>query len=599
MRNAETILDIIRKRGQLGLPVQDAYRLLYQRGLYLRAYGKIYRNKGAMTEGISPETVDGMSLEKIETIIKLLRNEQYRWTPVRRTYIPKKNAKSKLRPLGLPIWSDKLLQEVIRIILEAYYEPKFSEHSHGFRPSRGCHTALLEITQKGKGTKWFIEGDICACFDRIDHTILLNILKESFHDNRFIRLLSGLFKAGYLENWKFNNTLSGVPQGSLAGPILSNIVLDRLDKYVERQIIPNYTKGSRRKKNPPYTRLAWQITGARRKNDWKRVRSLNRQVQAMPSHDPNDPNFRRLWYVRYADDFLLGLTGTKNEAMTIKQKISEFLSNDLKLELNAEKTLVTHARSQKAKFLGYEIHAIHDDSKHDRQGRRCINGAIGLHIPRNVKQEKCARYMKHGKPKHMPQRTTDGAYGIVSQYQAEYRGIVEYYRMAYNLHTLNKLKRVMEISLVKTLASKHKTTCSKIYKRYGAKITTEEGEQKVLLVKVERAAPKKPLIAYFGGIPLKWNKWVSINDNPTKQNWNRRCELVQRLLAKECESCGSHENIEVHHIRKLADLKQKGRPTQPEWKKVMSAKRRKTLVVCRTCHHEIHHGKYDGKKLSA
>lgn len=249
MRNAETIFTIIRKRGQYGLPVQDVYCLLYQRDLYLCAYGKLYRNNGAMIKGATTETVDGMSLEKIDTIINLLRNEQYRWTPVRRTYIPKKNAK--LRPLGLPVWSDKLLQEVIRSILEAYYEPQFSNRSHGFRPKRGCHTALREVVKKGRESKWFIEGDLSACFDKIDHTVLINILQEKIHDNRFIRLLSGLLKAGYLEDWKFNNTFSGVPQGGVVSPILSNIVLDRLDKYVEQQLIPANTKGSQRKTNPP------------------------------------------------------------------------------------------------------------------------------------------------------------------------------------------------------------------------------------------------------------------------------------------------------------------------------------------------------------
>jgi group II intron reverse transcriptase/maturase len=302
MRNAETILDIIRNRGQRGLPVQDVYRLLYQRDLYLRAYGKIYRNKGAMTEGVTLETVDEMSLKKIDAIIALLRNERYRWTPVRRTYIPKKNDKAKLRPLGLPTWSDKLLQEVIRSILEAYYEPQFSEHSHGFRPKRGCHTALREVLQKGRGTKWFIEGDISACFDKIDHTILLNTLRKSFHDNRFILLLNGLLKAGYLEDWKFNNTFSGAAQGSLVGPIFSNIVLNRLDKYVCEQIVPDYTRGTQRKKNPPYDRLIMQASEARKQNDWKYAHRLIQQAQSMPSRDPNDPNFRRLWYVRYADD---------------------------------------------------------------------------------------------------------------------------------------------------------------------------------------------------------------------------------------------------------------------------------------------------------
>lgn len=176
MRNAETILDIIRQRGQRGLPVRDAYRLLYQRDLYLRAYGKIGRNDGAMTPGVTSETVDGMSLEKIDAIIEALRDERYRWTPVRRTYILKKNGKR--RPLGLPSWSDKLLQEVMRSILEAYYEPQFSDHSHGFRAGRGCHSALREVVQRGKATKWFIEGDLCACFDSIDRSVLLSILSE-------------------------------------------------------------------------------------------------------------------------------------------------------------------------------------------------------------------------------------------------------------------------------------------------------------------------------------------------------------------------------------------------------------------------------------
>jgi group II intron reverse transcriptase/maturase len=597
MRNAETILAIIRERGQHGLPVQDAYRLLYQRDLYLQAYGKIYRNKGAMTEGVTAETVDGMSLEKIDNIITLLRNEKYRWTPVRRTYISKKNGK--LRPLGLPVWSDKLLQQVVNMILNAYYEPKFSDNSHGFRPRRGCHTALQKVVQKGKGSKWFIEGDLCACFDKIDHTILLKILAEGFQDNRFIRLINALLKAGYLEDWKFNNTFSGVPQGSIVGPICSNIVLDRLDKYVEEQLIPAYTSGRRRKANPAYDKVKVLVPKAKRKGDWKQMHVLKKQMQTMPSRDPNDPDYRRLWYVRYADDFLLGLIGSKDEAVEIKNKIADFLCNSLKLDLNSEKTLVTHARDQKAKFLGYNIHAMHEDSKHDRRGQRCINGSIGLCIPSHVIREKCDKYKKHGKPMHIPQRRNDGAYSIVAQYQSEYRGIVQYYRMAYNLHTLDQLKYVMEVSLVKTLSSKYKTTRRRIYKRYGARIDTDEGERKVILVKIDRKPPKKPLVTYFGGISLKWNKWVSMKDNSAAPILNHRSELEQRLLAQECELCGSHERIEVHHIRKLADLKQEGRANQPEWKRQMSERKRKTLAVCQTCHRKIHHGTYDGKKLTA
>ena len=226
MRDAETILGIIQKRGKHGLPLERVYRQLYNPDLYLRAYGRIYRNDGAMTPGSTKETVDGMSVRKIDSIIDLLRHERYRWTPVRRTYIPKKSGK--LRPLGLPTWSDKLLQEVLRSILDAYYEPLFDLHSHGFRPRLGCHTALGEISQRWRGVKSFIEGDIAQCFDRLDHSVMLSILSEKLHDNRLLRLIANLLKAGYLEDWKYHATLSGSPQGGVISPILSNIYLDKV-----------------------------------------------------------------------------------------------------------------------------------------------------------------------------------------------------------------------------------------------------------------------------------------------------------------------------------------------------------------------------------
>jgi group II intron reverse transcriptase/maturase len=595
MRSAETILSIIRKRGQRGLPVTDAYRLLYQRDLYLRAYGKLYRNQGAMSPGVTPETVDGMSLEKIETIIHALRQERYRWTPVRRTYVPKKNGQQ--RPLGLPTWSDKLLQEVIRSILEAYYEPQFSARSHGFRPKRGCHTALRDVMQHGRATKWFIEGDLCACFERIDHSVLLNILRERFHDNRFLRLIGELLKAGYLEQWTFNATYSGVPQGGVVSPILSNIVLDRLDTYVETQLIPAYTHGHRRRTNPPYVALTKQAFAARKQGHWQRARRLRQQAQRLPSRDPNDPNFRRLWYVRYADDMLLGLTGTKREAIAIKHALATFLRHELHLELNDEKTLVTHARDDHATFLGYEVHVLHANSKHDHRRQRCINGSIGLRVPTQVLQAKRAKYLRRGKPKPLPQRSIDDAYSIVAQYQAEWRGIVQYYRMAYNLHVLQGLKHTMEVSLVQTLARKYRTTCRTIYQRYGARIETEDGAYKVLRVTIEREPPKKPLTTHFGGVSLKWNKWVCINEAPTKPIWSGRSEVVERLLAQTCELCGSHAHIEVHHVRKLADLAAQGRTKPPTWQRRMAARGRKSLVVCRRCHERIQYGRYDGPSL--
>jgi len=313
---------MLRDRGERGVSVDDLYRQLYNPSLYLRAYGRIYANDGAMTPGSTPETADAMSLAKIFQIIDDLRHERYRWTPVRRTHVKKKNGT--LRPLGLPTWSDKLLQEVIRSLLEAYYEPQFSEASHGFRPQRGCHTALSQIQHTWKGTHWFIEGDIKACFEQLDHQVLLKILAEKIHDNRFLRLIKHLLQAGYLEEWRYHTTLSGAPQGGIVSPILSNIYLDQFDHFMETTLIPQYTQGLKRKENPAYSRLKRQIAAARKKGKHRQAHQLLRRAQQLPSRDPYDPSYRRLRYIRYADDILLGFAGTRAEAVQIKHQLATY-----------------------------------------------------------------------------------------------------------------------------------------------------------------------------------------------------------------------------------------------------------------------------------
>jgi group II intron reverse transcriptase/maturase len=585
MRSAETVLGVIRERGRRRLPLEDIYRQLYNHDLFLRAYGRIYRNDGAMTPGSTPETVDAMSLEKIDTLIDLLRREGYRWTPVRRTYIPKKSGK--LRPLGIPTWSDKLLQEVIRSLLEAYYEPQFSRYSHGFRPDRGCHTALGEITRHWRGVKWYIEGDIVQCFDRLDHSVLLAILNEKVHDNRLLRLLSNLLQAGYLEDWKYHATLSGSPQGGVLSPILSNVYLDRLDQFAETVLLPAYNHGDRRKPYPPYMAL---LNAARRQWDAghpDEARQLRQQSQHMASRDPDDPDFRRLWYVRYADDFLLGFSGPREEAEQIKQRLQAFLHEALKLELSQEKTLITHARTEAARFLGYEIVTLDADCKHDHRGQRCINGAPGLKVPTAVIGKKCSGYMRRGKPMHLAARRHETDFSIVTQYQAEYRGLVQYYLLAFNVHRLWQLHWVMSLSLVKTLANKFRTSVRQIRRKYQKTMVTPHGTHKVLEVVIERGEKKKPLVACFGGIELRWQKGAILDDQP-REVFSVRSEVAQRLLAKECELCGAEGSCEVHHVRKLADLNQPGRSEKPLWVKRMAARRRKTLVVCRSCHEAVH-----------
>ena len=309
MRHAETVLNVIRDRGERGLPLEDIYRQLYNRELYLRAYGRLYSNQGAMTKGTTAETVDGMSLAKIDRIIDDLRYERFRWTPVRRVNIPKPNGKT--RPLGIPTWTDKLLQEVIRMIPEAYYEPQFSDRSHGFRPHRGCHTALSEMANTWTGTRWFVEGDIKGCFDNIDHEVLLAVLGEKLHDNRCLRLLKYLLKAGYLEDWEYGRTLSGTPQGGVVSPILCYICLDRLDKFVENVLIPAHTRGTKRSVNLTWNNLRRHAVKARKKGNHTEAAQLRQEAQRLRFSDPFDPNYRRLRYVRYADDFVMGFSGPK------------------------------------------------------------------------------------------------------------------------------------------------------------------------------------------------------------------------------------------------------------------------------------------------
>lgn len=587
MRTTETIQALIRERGKKGEPLERVYRLLYNPELYLSAYGKIYRNAGAMTPGTTEETVDGMSEEKIQAIIECLQHERYVWTPAKRVYIPKKNGKK--RPLGLPTWSDKLLQEVMRTILEAYYEPQFSDRSHGFRPERGCHTALREIWGKWTGVVWFIEGDISGCFDNISHDVLLNILRENIQDERFIRLISNMLNAGYMEDWKFNATLSGTPQGGVISPILSNIYLHKLDKYVATQLIPKWTSGETRRRNETYDRLISKAGHLRSKGNIEEAKALKQQAMQLPSMDTNDPDFRRLKYIRYADDFLLGFIGTKAEAEQIKEEIGAFLQETLKLEMSKAKTLVTHARTEAAHFLGYEIHTLQEDSQRGKDRRRSLNGKIGLRVPRKVVEEKRLKYMLNGKPKHRPELMEDSDFTILETYQAEYRGIVEYYRMAYNLTALDKLKWVMERSLVMTLADKFRTSAPKIYRKYLATIETKGKTYKGLQVVRERPG-KKPLVATWGGVSLVWSLKAQLNDQP-QPIYPGRTELEERLLARECEWCASTENLEVHHIRALKDLnKHKGRE-KPEWMKLMIARRRKTMVVCRKCHQDITAGR--------
>jgi group II intron reverse transcriptase/maturase len=582
-------------RGRRNLKLERVYRELYDLDRFLQAYAKLYSNNGAMTPGVTNETVDGMTVDKIKAIILSLQDGSFSWKPTKRVYIPKKNGKK--RPLGLPTWTDKLVQEVIRSILEPYFEAKFKDSSHGFRPERGCHTALAACKQKFKGANWFIEGDIKGCFDNIDHDVLIAILKESIDDERFLRLISDMLKAGYLEDWTKHETHSGTPQGGVISPLLANVYMHKLDEFVEDVLRPKHTRGKVRRTSPAYNRLAKAMLKAKQNGDaelWKRLK-LEQRSTPVALHD--DEKFRRLTYVRYADDFILSFCGPKAEAEDIKSQIKMFLRNTLKLELSEEKTLITHAKDA-ARFLGYDISVMKDDGQmsgssnsHGNFRKRSINGLIKLTVPWEKIDEKCRDFMIGEHIRKRSDQMANEDFSIVAWYGIVFRGIAEYYCMAHDrARKLTKLKYVMQTSMLKTLAAKHKTSVNRAAAKYRVEAYDAASDKMLTAyrVKVERPG-KHPLLAQFGGFSLR-RQDKEINDQPSRNRNGKHTEILERLLADQCENCESTGGCQVHHVKKLSKLlKWKDRPS---WADLMIIRSRKTLVLCRKCHSDLHAGRF-------
>jgi group II intron reverse transcriptase/maturase len=490
------------------------------------------------------------------------------------------------------------VQEVLRSLLEPYCEQRFSNQSHGFRPDRGCHSALREIQRTWNGTAWFIEGDIKGCFDNIDHTILLDIIRRDIHDGRIIELIRGLLKAGYMETWKYNETTSGTPQGGIISPLLANIYLDQLDKFVVNTLIPANTKAIKRRRHREYHKIELRADRALKKGDRETVTQLRKELRSLPCSDLMDPNYRRLRYVRYADDFLLGFAGPKNEAEAIRDQLGEYLRNHLKLELSVEKTLVTHAATEKAKFLGHEITVTRSPS------RRSANGTIALLMPQKAVTKIHDQYSKSGKIVHRPELEAEDEYTIVSRYQSVLRGIYNYYCMAVNVSKrMARIKYILEVSLSKTLAHKLRISVNQVFRKY--KVVNKDNNLQILQV-TATGQNQKTLTAAFGGFSMgRKPEGLGNNDFNFTVSWSipgdHRTELVQRLLNAECELCGANGSticIQMHHVRALKDLDKPGRRVKALWMRIMSARKRKSLAVCTRCHNDIHAGRHNGPSLA-
>lgn len=602
LRNPETVLDNLRYQTKnQNYRFHRLYRNLYNPEFYIGAYGKLAKNSGNLTKGVNQDTIDGFGKDVIESLIESLKDESYKPHPVKRVYIPKK--KGGRRPLGLPTFKDKLVQEVLREILNAIYEPTFSPNSHGFRNGKSCHTALLQIANTFTGTKWFIEGDIHAFFDNINHQTLVNVLRKKIADERIIRLIWKFLRSGYLDDWKFHHTFSGAPQGGIISPLLANIYLNELDKYVEKLQF-SFNKGKKRAIDPEYKRLGGRIYWLK-----KRIKGLpegsNERVQAlaklkqqqqlmlsMPASLPFDGGFKRLKYVRYADDFIIGIIGSKEDALQIKQDIAEFLQSQLKTELSMEKTLITHS-SKFAKFLGYNLTISRDtESKTSKGGvqKRVYGANCRLYVPKDVwinKLKSLHALVISPSGRWQPVQRTALMHlddlEILSTYNAEIRGMYNYYSLARNVNIFNKFLYVMKYSMYKTFAAKYDTSIAKIAKKY------KHNGVFTVTYKVTKGQRVRSL---FTG-PFPRNKKGMFDNTvdllPRIEMYAARTELTARLVANKCEICGTEDgNMQVHHVHKLKDLKGK-----KNWEFLMIARRRKTIVLCQPCHAKLHAGKLD------
>ena len=576
------------------------YRNLYNPEFYFLAYKNISQSQGSMTPGVDGKSLDGMSEKRINSLIERLRDFSYRPNPARRVYIDKKNSKKK-RPLGIPSTEDKLVQEVVRMLLESIYEPNFSDYSHGFRPRRSCHSALQQIQRQFTGITWFVEGDIHACFDSFDHHVLVDILRERIEDENFLALIWKMLKAGYMEQWVYNCTFSGTPQGSGVSPVLANIYLSKLDMFAE-DLMMNFSKGEA-KQNIEYSRAASKLFYIRRKNrnNWdiwneqQKKEALRMQKDAanylhtLPSKRANNVDYKKLVYCRYADDFLIGVIGSFEDASDIKEKFRVFLEDTLHLEMSEEKTKITHSQD-KARFLGYDITtakhtALKYDSKH--QLRRYHRGRIKLYAPRDKWQKKLIeygalkiRYDKEGNEiwdsYHRGNMIHMSDVEIVSKVNAEIRGMYNYYSIADNATVIKNFAFILEYSMCKTFGLKYRKSVYKIQRKYrknGIFMVPYYTKEGVKYCEFYHNGFKKKRYA-CGYDPDLLPQYVKY-DNPNY--------LRTRLKYGVCELCGENSSdLCMHHIKSLKSIK-----ADNEWNKIMLAKRRKTLAVCPNCYAKI------------
>lgn len=581
-------------------------QLMKNPDIWIAAYKKLAPNKGSMTPGGDEGTIDGTSKKHLLLLRDSVLNNTYEPGRTRRVSIPKPTGGS--RPLGIPTFRDRVVQEVIRTILETIYEPTFSKESHGFRPNCSQHTALKEFRKRFRGTIWFIEGDITKCFDRIDHNILIKLLRRKISDEKFLSLVKRIIRTKVKgSNGDDLVSVVGTPQGGICSPLLSNIYLDELDKIME-SIKEDYAIGKSRRRNPEYDRRF-------RKGGIKEARKVPYGVGV-------DPNYKRVSYVRYADDFLVGIIGTKSDAMDIRKRIQTFLKDELNLNLNMEKTKISHHKEDTVRFLGYIL---------GKSGRNAYSYIRRYH---GVKRK--VRVLRGGSPflkvdmekviKRLHQKGFCRADGypipnfyylpepqtaIIRKLSLVLRGLERYYHLADNKRQqVSRINYILRYSAAKLFAAKFRChSISKVFAKSGKdlgkplKAERPIGATDEIFANMEESITAKksnrrketfglPFTRYSTiprpdiGVGTKETNSAHLKDPLLSLEW--RSIRGNHALGLPCAICGTELNVEMHHIRALKNLK--GR--DPVEKKMMELTQRKQIPLCK-----FHHLQAHGKKM--
>lgn len=594
-------LETLRKRNLENTSAinKDLYRLLCKKDFLSACYQSIKSKAGNMTPGVDLETLDGYSDKTLDSAINALKDQTWQFKPVRRQYIPKAN--KKLRPLGIPSPRDKIIQKGIEMILSAIYEPLFSDLSHGFRAGRSCHSALRLVRTNWSGIKWVIEGDIEGCYDNVDHSILMNNLRKKIQDERFLNLIWKLLRAGYEEEGIQKPSYKGCPQGGIVSPVLANIYLHELDLFVQ-SLIDQHNIG-KRKPNKEYEKLRGKRDRLRffRGHDGKtyprpksdvpmhEIRSLTKEMTQIPSKEPMDINYKRLTYVRYADDWIIGITGSKDFAETIRFQIKDFLLENLKMTLNLEKSHISHFSLEGTNFLGYTIkcgkvstHSGRSISKTLVGGnKRTVGWQPRLLVPMNkiiqrLNEKNFCTSEGIGLKKKGWIMYDDKV--IIARYNSMIRGLRNYYAPADNLgSSMNRIRYILKYSCAHTLAAKHRTRISEQLRRRDS----------------------KSIPAILDDSPSKVSPWdfkgTKIDEISFNKIFTSFASKTQILSSDHCMACNTKSNLEMHHVKAL---RKGGVNLKDNYMLAMMQRiNRKQVCVCHPCHMKIHSGKYDGINL--